>query len=272
MAEQKPQPPPPANQRVAAIAAALVAGAAVAGAAAAPPVLTAAVLAALVRLFTRWGYRRETVRHAARMLTVTVRTTREPTPPGPAGRADARNRRVFTAWFLERSTARVEAAYAAGATPGEPEAREQRFLEQHLLAQQRRRQAAKRVDAEAEKPGQVTDKPWRNDDGGTPGDPDGIMSPGPRVILKWRAHPDDKTTIECAAADGAWFYADTPPVIGYPGMPHGGTCRCWSTNAGSLKAVARGRTVNEAVRDIIKAEPDHRAHPGAIPRRTPRTA
>lgn len=256
---EQPTPPPERADRVAAIVAVLTGGAVAGAAAAAPVALTAAVLAALVRLFIRWGYRRETLKYAARTLTLVVRTTRTPTPDGPAARANARNAPVFTGWFLERSTARVEAAYAAGTEPGVAEQREERFIEQHLDAQQRRRKAAERVDAEAGKPGQVTDAPQNGPTGG-------------RVILKWRAHPDDKTTIECAAADGAWFYADTPPVIGYPGMPHGGTCRCWSTNAGSLAEVARGRHVNEAVRVVLKAEPDHRPHPGAITRPGRRSA
>lgn len=261
MAEQPQQKPAPAD-RVAAIAAVLAGGTAASGAAAAavaPFVLTAAILSALVRLLGSWRYRRATIKHTVRVLTVIVRRRRTPPPQGPAARADARNAPIFTAWFLERSSARVEAAYAAGAEPGAPEEREQRYLEQHLDAQERRRAAAERVDAEASKDGNVTDAPQNGPTGG-------------RVILKWRAHPDDRTTIECRAADGAWFYADTPPVIGYPGMPHGGTCRCWSTHAGSLAEVARGRHVNEAVRGVLAAEPDHRAHPGAIPRRRPRSA
>lgn len=271
----EPQQRPPASpseapssttpaQRVALIAAVL-AGAAVTGAAVAgPPLLTAAGLAALTRLLLRWGYRRETVRWGLRAATLIVSTRVRFTPwtpggttppPGPAQLANADAERVFAAWFLERSTARVEQAYAEGAEPGEPEAREERWIQQHLDAQEKRRKAAERVDAEAGKPGQVTDRPGAG-----------------RVILKWRAHPDDKTTPECRAADGAWFYADTPPIIGYPGMPHGGTCRCWPTHAGSLAEVARGRHVNDAVRGIIANERDHRTHPGATVTPDRRTA
>lgn len=255
MAEQpeQQQRPADAQKRAAAIAAALALGVAAgaAGAAAvAAPVLTAGVLAALTRLFLRWGYRRDTVRYALRITTRVVRTTSPArVGAGPAELANARAEHTFAAWFLERSTARVEAAYTAGAEPGAPEQAEARFLEQHLDAQQKRREAARRVDVEARKPGQVTD--------------DGDAGEGPRIILKWRAHPDDKTTPECAAADGAWFYADTPPIIGFPGMPHGGTCRCWPANAGSLAEVARGRHVNEAVRGIISTTDHPTAHPGA---------
>lgn len=256
MAEQPQQQPPPADaarQRAIRIAQALAAGVAASQgvqALAAGLVLTPAVLAMLTRVFLRFGYRRQTVRFALRVTTRVVRTPPPPggppSTPGPAELATLRNERVFTAWFLERTTARVEAGYAAGMAEGEPEQREERFIDQHLDAQDKRRVAAQRVDLEAKKPGQVTDAPEAG-----------------RVILKWRAHPDDKVTPECRAADGAWFYADTPPIIGFPGMPHGGTCRCWPANAGSLAEVARGRHVNEAVRGIIMSEQDHRAHPGA---------
>lgn len=277
MAEQPQQPPRPADQprtaqqRALLIAQALAAGtAAGAGveALAAGVTLTPRLLTMLTRLFLRFGYRRQTVRYALRVVVRIVRTPPPPRDggdddtPGDAELATLRNERVFTGWFLERTTARVEAGYAAGMADGEPEAREERFIEQHLDAQDKRREAGREVDLEARKPGHVTDRPRGAD--GVPGDPDGLMDgTRPRVILRWRAHPDDKVTPECRAADGAWFYADTPPIIGYPGMPHGGTCRCWSANAGSLAEVARGRHVNEAVRAIIATQPDHRAHPGA---------
>jgi hypothetical protein len=257
VAEPQPQPQPQGSSpeaRAAAIAAVL-AGSAAAGAAATAPagaaLLTADVLSKLTRLFLLFGYRRATVRHALRVVTRVVRVAGPDgtsPPSGPAQLATDRSARTFVAWFLERTTARVEAGYAAGAAEGEPEAREERFIEQHLDAQDRRHAAARAVDAEAQKPGHVTDE-----------------RAGGRVILRWRAHPDDKVTPECRAADGAWFYADTPPVIGYPGMPHGGTCRCWPAHAGSLAEVARGRHVNEAVRAIIVTTPDHRPHPASIP-------
>lgn len=262
MAERgQPQPPPasdaPASpeQRAALIAAALGAGVA-AGAAVSAPVTGAVGLAALTRLLTRWGYRREVVRWALRVTTRVLQASPAATPrvAGPAADGNAAAARVFTAWFIERSTQRVEKAYAEGAEPGQPEVGEARYVEQHLDAQARRRSAARRVDAEARRPGHVTDA----------GDPDGPPDPGPRVILRWRAHPDDRTTPECRAADGCWFYADRAPIIGYPGMPHGGTCRCWPAHAGSLAEVARGRHVNDAVRDMI-GHTDRR-HPAAAPR------
>lgn len=260
-----PEPPPPETpqQRAQAIAGVLAVGmlaSAGAGASVGPLLLTPKVLAMLTRLFLRFGLRREAVRWGLRVVTRVVRTSpppQGPTPPGPAELATRRAERMFVAWFLERTTARVDKAYADGAEDGAPEQREDRFLEQHLTAQDRRYEAARRTDVEAAKRDQVVSMTDATDD-----DNPGMA----RVILKWRAHPDDKVTPECRAADGAWFYADTPPIIGYPGMPHGGTCRCWSAHAGSLAEVARGRHVNEAVRAILATEPDHRDHPGTTER------
>lgn len=259
--EQEPQPRPSSPQQRAAVIAGLIAAGATAGGAAAATGaaagLTATTLRLLTRLFLRWGYDRNTIRYALRVVTRVVRVAGPVVSPvgGPATDATRRREHVFAAWFLERSAERVRKAYAVSEEAGEAaEAREERYIDQHLDAQDRRLVAAERVDAETAKRDNVTDGP----------DEDG-MGRG-RVILKWRAHPDDRVTPECRAADGAWFYADTPPIIGYPGMPHGGTCRCWPAHAGSLAEVARGRHVNEAVRAIIMSEPDHRDHPGTSER------
>ncbi len=253
MTAGQPEKPPPTNQppssgnaRAALIAAALTSGTAAATATAAAVTaasavgLTAAGLAALTKLLVRWRYPKPVIRYALRVTTRIVSTPPKGRgTPGPAVQANDRNALTFAAWFIERTTERVRLAYERGAKPGEPEAREERFIDQHLDAQEKRRRAAETVDNEARQPGHVVD------------------APGGRVILRWRAHTDDKVTPECAAADGAWFYADTPPIIGYPGMPHGGTCRCWPAHAGSLAEVARGRHVNEAVRAIVGTDDQH---------------
>lgn len=259
MAQQREQQRPPADARVAAIAAALT-GAAIAGTAAAAggyAALNAELVRRLTRLWLSWGYRRETIRYGLR-TTVQVRlaVTRTVAPAGPppdlepdddptggAGAAEAANERareLFAATFLDRTTDRYERAVQSGVDPDEAEQRERRYLEQHLEAQRRRERAAEAVDQEAEKPDQTRD--------------------GSRVILLWRAHNDDKVTPECRAADGCWFYADTPPRIGYPGMPHGGTCRCRPAKAPALAVVARLRTVDEATRSLF--EPGHQPFPG----------
>jgi hypothetical protein len=46
------------------------------------------------------------------------------------------------------------------------------------------------------------------------------------VTLGWYAHNDDRATPECVAADGKNFSTEAAPLIGWPGTPHGGTCRC----------------------------------------------
>jgi hypothetical protein len=78
--------------------------------------------------------------------------------------------------------------------------RERTYFAQHLNAARARREAAVRVDQEAQRLG----------------------SP----VLGWHAIRDSRTTPECAAADGHNFEASRPPKIGYPGTLHGGTCRC----------------------------------------------
>lgn len=262
------------DRRAAAIAAALgvyvASSGAVAGATAAGGgfiALNAWMIRALSRLFLRWGYRRSTVRWVLRVATRVVVSY------APAYTTDlasdvaaasyARAARIYAAWYLEAATARLEAAAALG--PGElaaAQAAEERFVQQHLDAQTERQKAAGRVDREAAKPGNVVSGSGDASSGPGEHDASSVDRATPaRVILKWRAHPDDRVTPECRAADGAWFYADTPPIIGYPGMPHGGTCRCWPAHAGSLAAVARGRTVDEAVRGIIRRDPDHRPLP-----------
>ena len=46
------------------------------------------------------------------------------------------------------------------------------------------------------------------------------------LLLGWYTHLDDRTTPDCAAANGKNFRADAMPLIGYPGTVHGSTCRC----------------------------------------------
>jgi hypothetical protein len=63
-------------------------------------------------------------------------------------------------------------------------------------------------------------------------------------LLGWYAHPDDRVTPECKAADGANFRADVMPMIGWPGTLHGGTCRCkpgppWPTDRTVDRSTAR---------------------------------
>lgn len=68
------------------------------------------------------------------------------------------------------------------------------------------------------------------------------------MLLGWMAHPDDKTTPECRAADGHNFRIDQRPLIGWPGQPHGGTCRCVP-----VPPYAGVPMVDEATRSLIGA-------------------
>lgn len=163
-------------------------------------------------------------------------------PPAPG---DGEPGRAASAWARRTEPAR-QAAYllraaqrfakAAGATPILPGqdpleqqaegiarairpadvARERRYLQQQLDATRRRIDAAERVDRAAGLRGG-----W----------------------LGWHAILDERTTAECRAAHGHNFNAGRPPTIGYPGMPHGGTCRC---RPGPPHV--SDRTVDEAVR------------------------
>lgn len=97
--------------------------------------------------------------------------------------------------------------------------RERGYLAQHLNAVRLAREAAKRVDAAVARYGSTE--------------------------LGWWAHLDSRTTRECRAAHGANFSALRPPLIGYPGTLHGGTCRC---HAGPAHKTTL--TVDEATRSL----------------------
>lgn len=282
MAEQQPPPPDQRAEQVAAVLAGLAVAGGASAAAGAAVTSTAAVLAALTKLMLSWGWRRRAVRSTLRVATDVIRTLQVDVtvtgPPRPAyGRALA-DERTFAGWYLERVGTRFNDAVVAAETAGadvdaavaEAEARERRWQDAHERAQQGRRDAADAVDAEGRKPGtlEVTTEGTgpRNADGGTPGDPDGILEQRPRKIVAWVTVNDDRATPECVAADGCWFYVDTPPIIGYPGQPHGATCRCTPGRA-TRAMFLHGRHVDEAVAPLL--EPAHRRHPGAAPR-TPR--
>lgn len=88
-------------------------------------------------------------------------------------------------------------------------AQERTYLGQHVGAERARVSAAQKVDGAAAQFGPV---------------------------LGWRATNDQATTKACAAAHRHNFTADHPPtlpgvedgvrIVGYPGTPHGGACRC----------------------------------------------
>lgn len=128
--------------------------------------------------------------------------------PGPAGRHVAAGADERRAAFGQASRDRIAQAVqhpgeqfpVATSTLDTALERERRFFAQHLNAERTRQDAARRVDATAARLGVTR--------------------------LGWRARLDGRTTPACAAAHGNNFDVARPPALGYPGTPHGGTCRC----------------------------------------------
>lgn len=282
-----PVPPNPTQAQAGQLAGLLVAAGIAAGTAAtlvAGATAAAGGVAGIVALLARWGYDPRAVRAVVRMVTTTTRVSVPPaispptaggpvSPPPPApespagedtmlppaprrpavrpfpavdrtdvfGRQTARERNaeadpVYRAWFILNTARRIMQRRRLGKEWTDAIRPERTYLEQHERARRARFAAAAAVDAEASKPG--------------------TLEVNGRRVLVWRAHDDDKTTWECVAADGRWFYADRPPIIGYPGMPHGGTCRCWPAQA--TPAALRGDMVDTAVRSA-QGTADHPA-------------
>jgi hypothetical protein len=142
----------------------------------------------------------------------------------PHLQTDLRTNPLSAAGHIARTVMPRHAAYALNAVKRlvrDPSsiAAERRYLAQHLNAERIRKEAAAQVDEARGKYGD---------------------------ILGWKAQMDERTTPECAAANGTNFHALVPPAIGYPGTLHGGTCRC--------KAVAPFRAgVREPARVLVGA-------------------
>lgn len=223
--QHQPEPTPDQSTLAQDVAAILLVGAAV--------TLTAAAVYALLR---RRGVR--TSREAV-AVAVGIASRRTKHLPRMRGRTDvARAQRdseaFYRAAYVINASARIAAevdkavavaAAAPDATAEDRAAAARKALEAaarreraYELAHERARQA--RMDAALEVA-------------------DAANLYGPE--LGWYTHKDDRTTPECWAADGANFRADIPPVIGWPGTLHGGTCRC---EAGPPHP--GGRTVDQA--------------------------
>lgn len=202
-AEHPAEPTPDQSNLAADVAALLLVGAAVS--------LTAAAIAALLR---RRG-KRVTVQTVTVALNLAMRTSARPRMRGsePVVRAQRSMEAFYRAAYVTNAAQRLQAAVddAVAQAPAEEArqvsadalraavARERAYLAAHERARVRRMDAAEDVAAAADL--------W-----------------GP--ILGWYTHRDDRTTAECVAADGTNFRAAFPPVIGWPGTLHGGTCRC----------------------------------------------
>lgn len=138
-------------------------------------------------------------------------------PTGPAS---------LQVWATEpaRRAAYVLSASTRLAAEGDV-GRERQHLSSHLAAGRARASAAQRVDVATRSFG---------------------------TTLGWYAVRDHITTPECRAAHGANFQVAVPPAIGYPGTPHGGTCRCLPG-----PPFENGRSVDEVVRTVLAAGHNH---------------
>ena len=104
----------------------------------------------------------------------------------------------YRAAFIVHSVVRVNSAVRRREPLSAAMTRERRFLQQHLVATKRRVAVAKAVDK---------------------------VAASTRRKVGWYATLDNRTSLECRAANGKNFYADRMPTIGYPGAVHP-SCRC----------------------------------------------
>ena len=101
-------------------------------------------------------------------------------------------------YVLAASRRAQEAIKQGGLSPAEAAKREERYFAQHLDAMLNRAKSAAAVDRAAKQYGDV---------------------------LGWYAVLDNRTSLECRAANGKNFNASVRPPIGYPGAVHP-FCRC----------------------------------------------
>lgn len=184
------QPPEPSQQTGQHVAEALLAGAAV-----------AVTARAVFKLLSPFGVTLEAV-----VLALTLAERGTNTQPRMVGTADLtrdqrRQEAQYRAWYVINASKRLTASLRNGDTPRAAIARERPYWRLHEAARKDRMAAAAKVAEAAAQ--------W-----------------GP--VLGWWAHPDDKVTPACAAANGKVFSSTQRPAIGWPGQPHAGRCRCWA--------------------------------------------
>ena len=195
-AQQPPPQPAPSSDDDLAAAAAAALGAAV---------TAVAVIALLKKTYVKAG-----VDLLALQSAVQVVMSMPPEVTGIAGPATAQvaylnqiRRGQMVLSIGRRITADVCKARSEGGSIGkallDDVSRETRYFGQHHDAMWSRAKAAMAVDMAALEYG---------------------------LLLGWYTHLDDRTTPECAAANGKNFRADVMPLIGYPGTVHGSSCRC----------------------------------------------
>lgn len=149
-------------------------------------------------------------------------TKLQPRPRGSGAiqRAQAREEMFYRAAFVLSAARRIQERLDRGASLADAVRPERGYWKAHEAARRSRQEAARRVADTADQLGTV----W----------------------LGWYSHVDDRVTPECRAADGCDFRADRMPRIGWPGVPHGGTCRCRPGPAHGSQ-----RTVDEATRGMV---------------------
>ena len=126
-------------------------------------------------------------------------------PPGPMELAEEDQARAWRAIYALGAAQRLaeteDLAHAEEVETG--------YFARHLAAEGRRQRAAALVDITSKLLGDRTEEQ------------------GKIPLLGWRAVIDNRTTPECAWANGQNFRADRMPVIGLPGSVHP-RCRCTS--------------------------------------------
>lgn len=126
---------------------------------------------------------------------------------------------TWRAAYMLAAARRIDDRVSRGQTLQEATAAESTYRQMHIDAQRRRVEAAQAVDAAADIYG---------------------------LQLGWYANGDQRTTPECAWANGRNFQADRRPVFGWPGAVHP-RCRCTAGPAfpnGRLLYVAPARLLN----------------------------
>jgi hypothetical protein len=199
-----PQQPPP--QQPPDIAGQDAAAVAVIATALVSAVTAAAALSAVAALL-----RPRKIDRRAMLVALTVVMEMPPEQTGAVGSATlnaSRTNLIRRAQFALNASRRLTSDVVEARSRGEGirqalaagMARERRYFGQHRDAIWQRAQAAMNVDMAA----------WNYGD-----------------LLGWRTVLDSRTSADCRAANGANFYASSPPLIGYPGSVHP-HCRCYA--------------------------------------------
>lgn len=137
-------------------------------------------------------------------------------PPGPCQDIEKSHAPAWLAQYLIAAAVRLAEAdeVAAGTAPtresvqtlASARTKEEGYFQLHLKAEERRMRAAALQDMAA----------ILNSD---------REAATKTELLGWRAVIDERTTLECAMANGSNFRADQMPLIGWPGAVHM-KCRC----------------------------------------------